>query len=123
MNNKLLEFLVPELFERLKEITDIRGDRISLASQRLFDSLRIVALITSILFVIPAAAPDGLGRNTGIPIFARVTRKFGPAARIDLYAGLVANGKLRLLDANGETLRSADYGSAPLLAISGSFSF
>lgn len=53
MNNKLLEFLVPELFERLKEITDIRGDRISLASQRLFDSLRIVALITSILFVIP----------------------------------------------------------------------
>ena len=70
-----------------------------------------------------AAAPDGLGRNTGIPIFARVTRKFGPAARIDLYAGLVANGKLRLLDANGETLQSTDYGSAPLLAISGSFSF
>ncbi len=70
-----------------------------------------------------AAAPDGLGRNTGIPIFARVTRKFGPAARIDLYAGLVANGKLRLLDANGETLQSTDYGSAPLLAISGSLSF
>lgn len=70
-----------------------------------------------------AAAPGGLGRNTGIPIFARLTRKFGDAARIDLYAGLVADGRLRLLDANGETLRSADYGTAPLLAISGSFSF
>lgn len=70
-----------------------------------------------------AAAPDGLGRNTGIPVFARLTRKFSPAARIDFYAGLVADGKLRLLDDNGETLRSADYGTAPLFGITGSFSF
>ncbi|MCO5123533.1 MAG: hypothetical protein M9915_07295 [Rhizobacter sp.] len=70
-----------------------------------------------------AAAPDGIGRNTGIPVFARLTRKFGPAARIDFYAGLVADGKLRLLDTNGETLRSADYGTAPLLGITGSYSF
>lgn len=69
-----------------------------------------------------ATAPDGVGRNTGTPVFARLTR-CGPAARIDLYAGLVADGKLRLLDTNGETLRSVDYGSAPLLGISGSFSF
>lgn len=70
-----------------------------------------------------AAAPDGLGRNTGIPVFARLTRKFGPAARIDFYAGLVADGKLRLLDDNGTTLRTADYGTAPLFGITGSFSF
>ena len=68
-------------------------------------------------------APEGLGRNSGIPVFARLTRTFGPAARIDLYAGLVANGKLRLLDENGGTLRSTNYGTAPLLAITGSFSF
>ena len=70
-----------------------------------------------------AAAPGGLGRNTGVPVFARLTRKFGPAARIDFYAGLVAGGKLRLLDTNGETLQSADYGTAPLFGISGSFRF
>lgn len=70
-----------------------------------------------------AAAPDGLGRNTGIPVFARLTRRFGPAARIDFYAGLVADGKLRLLDDNGTTLRTADYGTAPLFGITGSFRF
>jgi hypothetical protein len=70
-----------------------------------------------------AAAPDGIGRNTGVPVFARLTRKFGPAGRIDFYAGLVADGRLRLLDTNGETLRSADYGTAPLLGITGSYSF
>ncbi len=68
-------------------------------------------------------APDGLGRNTGVPVFARLTRKFGPAGRVDFYAGLVADGKLRLLDTNGETLRSVDYGTAPLFGITGSYSF
>lgn len=70
-----------------------------------------------------AAAADGIGRNSGIPIFARLTRKFGTAARIDLYAGLVADGKLRLIDRDGATVRSVDYGTAPLLGISGSYSF
>lgn len=70
-----------------------------------------------------AAAPDGIARHSGVPVFARLTRSFGPAARIDLYAGLVANGKLRLLDANGQTLQSVGYGSAPLLGITGSFGF
>ncbi len=70
-----------------------------------------------------SAAPNGLGRNTGIPVFARLTRKFSPAARIDFYAGVVADGKLRLLDTNGETLQSSSYGMAPLLGITGSLSF
>jgi hypothetical protein len=47
------DFLIRELFERLNEVIDIRGDRIGLASQRLFESLRIIALITSIIFVVP----------------------------------------------------------------------
>lgn len=47
------EYLIPELFKKLNDIVDIRGDRIALASQRLFESLRVVALITSIIFVIP----------------------------------------------------------------------
>ncbi len=47
------EPFIPEIMHKLNEIVDIRGDRISLASQRLFQSLRIVALITSIIFVLP----------------------------------------------------------------------
>jgi hypothetical protein len=53
MNSKVSEFLVPEIFERFNEIIDIRGDRISLASQRLFDTLRNIALIASIVFILP----------------------------------------------------------------------
>lgn len=44
---------ITEIFKRFNDIVDIRGDRIGLASQRLFESLRIVALITSITFVLP----------------------------------------------------------------------
>ena len=44
---------VTEIFQRLNDIVDIRGDRISLASERLFESLRLVALIASITFVVP----------------------------------------------------------------------
>jgi len=70
-----------------------------------------------------ASVPNGLGRNTGIPVFAKLTHKFAPAAQIDLYAGVVANGQLRVLDASGSTVQQSDYGTSPLLALSGSFSF
>jgi len=53
MRTKDSEFIVTELFQRLNEIIDIRGDRIGFASQRLFETLRHVALITSILFIVP----------------------------------------------------------------------
>ena len=66
---------------------------------------------------------NGLGRNSGIPVFAKLTHKFGPAAQIDLYAGVVANGRLRVLDSQGNTVQQSDYGTAPLIALSGSFSF
>jgi hypothetical protein len=47
------EVLVPKLIDKLNEIVDIRGDRIAIASQRLFESLLYVALITSVIFVLP----------------------------------------------------------------------
>lgn len=68
-------------------------------------------------------APDGLGQNSGAPVFARLTRRFGPTARIDLYAGGVAGGQLKLLNGNGRTLQSSDYGVAPFFALSGTISF
>ncbi len=70
-----------------------------------------------------AATPNGLGRNSGVPVFARLTRKFGPVAQIDLYAGWVVGGRVQVLSPDGATLYSSDYAAAPLLAISGSISF
>lgn len=70
-----------------------------------------------------AATPAGLGRNSGVPLFARLTRKFGPSAQIDLYAGVVVGGRLQVLDASGVTVQSSDYGASPLIALSGSIAF
>lgn len=67
--------------------------------------------------------PGGLGQNEGTPVFARVTRKFGPVAQIDLYAGWVTAGQLKLKNASGRTVQASDFKPAPLLAISGSFEF
>ena len=68
-------------------------------------------------------APDGIGRNEGVPVFARLTRQLGPRGHIDLYAGAVTAGKLRVLDANGATLSSSSYHPAPLLAASATLNF
>jgi hypothetical protein len=70
-----------------------------------------------------APTPAGLGRNSGVPLFARLTRRFGPTAQVDLYAGMVVGGRLQVLDASGATVQSSDYGAAPMIALSGSFAF
>jgi hypothetical protein len=47
------EILATELLHQLNAIIDSRGDRIGLCNQRLFESLRFVALIASVIFVVP----------------------------------------------------------------------
>jgi len=68
-------------------------------------------------------APDGIGRNEGVPVFARLTRQLGPQGHIDLYAGAVTAGKLRVLDSSGATLSSSSYHPAPLFAASATLNF
>jgi len=68
-------------------------------------------------------APNGIGRNEGVPVFARLTRQLGQQGHIDLYAGAVTAGKLRVLDATGATLSSSSYHPAPLLAASATLNF
>lgn len=68
-------------------------------------------------------APEGIGRNQGVPVFARLTRQLGRQGHIDLYAGAVAAGKLRVLAATGATLSSSNYHPAPLLALSATLNF
>lgn len=47
------EIISLELIHKLNEIIDIRGNRIARSNRRLFDTLRPVALIASILFILP----------------------------------------------------------------------
>ena len=68
-------------------------------------------------------APNGLGQNRGVPLFARLTRKFGPGTQVELFAGVVVAGKLTVFNATGATLQSSDYGAAPLIAFSGTVHF
>lgn len=48
-----LEPITTELLERLNDAIDVRGDRISIFRQRLFETLRFIAIITSALWLIP----------------------------------------------------------------------
>ncbi len=70
-----------------------------------------------------ATTPNGLGQNSGVPMFARLTRKFGPVAQVDLYVGAVVGGRLKVLNEAGSTVQSSDYSPAPFVALSGSISF
>jgi hypothetical protein len=57
----------------------------------------------------------GVGEERGVPVFLRATRSFGPAMQLNLYAGVVTGGELRIEDATGQLVRKVDFGSAPLL--------
>lgn len=67
--------------------------------------------------------PNGIGQNEGVPVFARVTKSFGPAGQVDLFAGAVTGGKLKVDNASGSMVQSSGYGSAPLIALTGTIKF
>jgi hypothetical protein len=59
--------------------------------------------------------PDGIGEITGVPVFLRATNTFANAYTLNLYAGVVADGKLRVEDSSGNKLREEDFDLAPLV--------
>ncbi|HSQ99751.1 MAG TPA: hypothetical protein VLM36_07525 [Sphingomicrobium sp.] len=60
---------------------------------------------------------NGIGQNQGVPLFARLSRTLAPKVRLDLYAGAVVGGTLKLRDPSGNTRVAQDYGAAPFLAL------
>ena len=58
-----------------------------------------------------------MGENRFVPLFARVTRKFGAQTRLDFYAGISVGGQLSIDGANGNSLASDDYKTAPALGV------
>jgi hypothetical protein len=66
---------------------------------------------------------NGIGEERGVPVFLRATRSFGRGMSMNLYAGVVAAGQLRVEDPNGNALREVDVDPAPLVGVTFSARF
>jgi hypothetical protein len=61
------------------------------------------------------ATPSGVGENSFIPLFLRVTRKLTKDARVDFYGAIVTGGKLKVDTESGGGLYSDNYKIGPAL--------
>lgn len=57
---------------------------------------------------------NGIGEESGMPVFVRVTRNFTDQLALHLYGGVVANGRLRVENSSGNLVRKEDFDPAPL---------
>ena len=62
-------------------------------------------------------APNGVGENRFVPIFARVTRKLGKQTQLDFYAGVAVSGRLSVDNSSGNGVAQDDYKTAPALGV------
>ncbi len=62
-------------------------------------------------------APNGVGEQSGLPLFARIAYKFGPRFKLDFYAGAIVGGQLAVEDSRGDLLAVEDYDTAPIAAL------
>ena len=60
----------------------------------------------------------GVGEESGVPLFLRVTRNLGPQMALHLSGGAVVGGKLRLEDASGNLIKQQSFKTAPLIGVS-----
>ena len=60
---------------------------------------------------------NGVGQESGVPVFLRVTRNFSEQMALHFYGGVVAGGKLRVENASGDKLREEDFDPAPLVGL------
>lgn len=62
-------------------------------------------------------APDGVGEQSGLPLFARIAYKFGPRFKLDFYAGAIVGGQLAVENSKGKLLAVDDHDTAPIVAL------
>jgi hypothetical protein len=58
--------------------------------------------------------PNGIGEESGVPLFLRVTQRFGSQMGLHLYGGVIVNGELRVENAQGDLRRKDNFDPAPL---------
>jgi hypothetical protein len=64
-----------------------------------------------------APTPDGIGEEEAVPAFLRLSRSFGAGFGVDLYAGALLAGKLRVEDRDGREVEETDFDPAALFAV------
>ena len=69
------------------------------------------------------ASDEGVGEDSSVPIWGRLTYRVGANGRINFYAGAAFGGELRLETSGGSTIGSSDYDTAAVVGISGSIRF
>jgi len=62
-----------------------------------------------------APTANGIGENSFIPFFLRVSRKFGKETRLDFYGAIVTSGKLSVDNSDGSGRYSDNYKIGPAL--------
>ena len=71
----------------------------------------------------PAIRRNGVGEDTGYPLWARATWRFENGFRLDLVGGISLFNSYRLDDANGNEIAKTDLDPAPFVGIFGSWHF
>jgi hypothetical protein len=61
--------------------------------------------------------PGDVGETSSIPLLARLTRRIGPGAKVDLYAGVSSHSRITVKDSGGRVLAHDDYGIVPLVSM------
>jgi hypothetical protein len=62
-------------------------------------------------------APGGVGQDSALLTFVRVTREWDRGPRLDLYAGAALDGELEIENESGKALARENFDAAPLGAI------
>lgn len=58
--------------------------------------------------------PNGIGQESGVPLFLRLTQRFGSKMGLHLYGGVIVNGELRVENSHGDLRRKDNFDPAPL---------
>jgi len=62
-----------------------------------------------------APTPNGIGENSFIPLFLRISHKFSKDLRLDFYGAITTGGKLSVDNSDGSGRYSDNYKTAPAL--------
>ena len=60
---------------------------------------------------------NGVGQESGAPVFLRITRNFTDQMALHFYGGIVAGGKLQVENSSGDKLREEDFDPVPLAGL------
>lgn len=64
------------------------------------------------------SAPNGIGKDRGVPLVATLEYRPAPKLRINAFAGVKFAGELSLEDAGGRELVESDYELVPIFGLS-----